>query len=36
MHDTDFGFALNALKNGRSVRRRGWDGKGTIQQRCDF
>ena len=28
--DMDFGKALEALKNGESVRRKGWNGKGIF------
>lgn len=27
-HDVGFGYALNCLKNGRKVARKGWNGKG--------
>jgi hypothetical protein len=35
MHPTDFGWALWQLKNGESVYRHGWNGKGqhlTLQE----
>jgi len=28
MHPTDFGFAIKALKAGKKVARKGWNGKG--------
>ena len=28
MHETDFGWALNALRGGKRVCRQGWNGKG--------
>lgn len=30
MHRTDFGFALEVLKNGGKVARKGWNGKGMY------
>lgn len=30
MHRTDFGFALEVLKNGGKVVRKGWNGKGMY------
>ena len=30
MHPTDFGFALQVLKNGGKAARRGWNGKGMY------
>lgn len=30
MYRTDFGYALEALKAGRGVRREGWNGKGLT------
>lgn len=30
MEFTDFGWALNQLRNGKRVRRAGWNGKGIF------
>ena len=30
MHKTDFSYALDAIKNGLKVARRGWNGKGMY------